>query len=95
MTTVHKQKGVKKKIVADSEEEQNHSKKFYGKLSPGPSSFNTANVNSTFEKGESSRQTNLMNEFNDVDDNVTIDSDTTCGGINYLFSNNLFNSAGH
>ncbi|XP_074351704.1 uncharacterized protein LOC141690844 [Apium graveolens] len=81
VTTVHKQKCVKKKIVADSEEEQNHSKKFCGKLSPGPSSFNTANVKSTFEKGESSRQKNLMNEFNDVDENVTIDSDTTCGDM--------------
>ncbi|XP_074336448.1 uncharacterized protein LOC141673594 [Apium graveolens] len=47
----------------------------------GPSSFNTANVKSTFEKGESSRQKNLMNDFNDVDDNVTIDSDTTCGDM--------------
>ncbi|XP_074373859.1 uncharacterized protein LOC141714226 [Apium graveolens] len=81
VTTVHKQKGVKKKIIADSEEEQNPSKKFCGKLSPGPPSFNTANVNSIFEKGESSRQKNLMNEFNDVDDNVTIDSDTTCGDM--------------
>ncbi|XP_074327400.1 uncharacterized protein LOC141665319 [Apium graveolens] len=81
VTTVHKQKGVKKKSVADSEEEQNPSKRFCGKLSPGPSSFNTANVKSTFEKGESSRKKNLMNEFNDVDDNVTIDSDTTCGDM--------------
>ncbi|KAL8090536.1 hypothetical protein AgCh_039840 [Apium graveolens] len=46
--------------------------------SRGPSSFNTTNIKSTFEKGESSRRKNLMNEFNDVDDNVTIDSDTTC-----------------
>ncbi|XP_074347026.1 uncharacterized protein LOC141685847 [Apium graveolens] len=47
--------------------------------SRGPSSFNTANVKSTFKKGESSRQKNLMNEFNNIDDNVTIDNDTTCG----------------
>ncbi|XP_074356621.1 uncharacterized protein LOC141696370 [Apium graveolens] len=78
VTTDHKQKGVKKKIVADSEEEQNPSTKFCGKLLPGPSLFNTTNIKSTFEKGESSRRKNLMNEFNDVDDNVTIDSDTIC-----------------
>ena len=76
-----------KNIEADDGKDQHQSKRFCGKLSPGPSSFNTQHVKSTFEKGESSKNRNLLNEFNDVDDDVSIDSDTTCGGTKAVVIN--------
>ena len=67
--------------MSPDKEDSTQRKKHCGKISPGPSSFDTTKVNSTFERGESSRTKNLMMDFNSVEDKENIDSDTTCGGL--------------
>ncbi|KAL8133541.1 hypothetical protein AgCh_008851 [Apium graveolens] len=57
---------------------------------PGPSTFDTSSVKSTFERGESSRSKNLLSDFNSVDDFDSSDylSSGDCEDIDVDLSDN-------